>query len=72
MKVDGKEIARQNMARKKENDELKSGGEDIKNEIESRGDHIAHMFSMIEAIHAKDPEMAHKHMMAYAESASKK
>lgn len=72
MKIDGKEIAKQNMARKAENDKLKEGGEDIKKEMLDRGAHIDHMFSFIEAIHSKDPDAAHKHMLAYAESASKK
>lgn len=72
MKIDGKDIARQNMARKAEMDKLKSGGEDIKEEIVDRGAHFDHMLSLIEAIHDKDPDAAHKHMMAYADSASKK
>lgn len=72
MKVDGKEIARQNLARKAENDKLKSGGQDVKNEIAERGAHINSMFSFIEAIHSKDPEAAHKHMMDYASSISGK
>lgn len=72
MKLDGKELAKRNLAQKAENDKLLEEPHAVQKEILDRGDHITQMMSLIEAIHSKDPEAAHKHMMSYAQSSSKK
>ncbi len=71
MKVDGREIAKAE-ARKKENMKLEKEGEVTIREQEAEGDHIKAMASFIEAIHHKDPEMAHMHIMDYVKKAAQK
>ena len=66
MKVDGKSLAKEAIARKKENESLEKEGHKSEREQEAMGSHISEMASFIEAIHHKDPEKAHKHMMNYA------
>lgn len=66
MKIDGKKIA-QEMKKKKDSDM------DLKKDLPAEkdgatGSHLIYMSSFMDAIHAKDPEMAHKHMMDYARS----
>lgn len=69
MKFDGKAIAQAAMEKKK-NEKLESTGEDMVREQEKEGSHIKAMMSLIEAIHHKDPETAHKHMVEYANAAA--
>ena len=72
MKVDGKAIAKANLAKRASNEKMGSDAAPaLQEEILDRGAHIDHMFSMTEAVHAKDPKAAHKHMMAYAQSMAK-
>jgi len=68
MKVDGKELAR-NAARIKKNASLEGEGHVSNKEQEGMGAHIQCMMSLIEAIHHKDPEAAHKHIMEYSKHA---
>lgn len=67
--MDGKEMARANLAKRAEN---KKDGDaapkEVEGEIADQGEHVKAMGSMIEAIHNKDPEMAHQHMIKYAEA----
>lgn len=70
MKIDGKKIA-QEMKKKKED-----SGADLKKDLPAEkdgatGSHLMYMSSFIDAMHAKDPEMAHKHLMEYAKHATK-
>lgn len=65
MKIDGAEIARAKM-KKKENMEFEKEGHKSEREQEEEGGHIKAMASFIEAIHHKEPEKAHDHMMDYA------
>lgn len=72
MKVDGKAIAKANLAQRASNqNDAKEATNSEEEQIVDRGAHIDHMFSFIEAMHSKDPSSAHKHMMAYAQSMSK-
>ncbi len=71
MKISGSEIAKAAM-RKKENASLEKEGDAEVRDQEQAGNHIEAMLSLIEAIHHKDPEMAHKHMMDYASKATMK
>ncbi len=71
MKLDGKEMARANLAKRAEN---KKDGDDapeeVQGEIADQGEHVKAMGSMIEAIHNKDPVMAHDCMIRYAKAYS--
>ncbi len=72
MKVDGKEIAKANLAKRASNEKMGAeAGPAVQEEILDTGAHINHMASMIEAVHSKDPQAAHKHMLAYAQSMAK-
>jgi len=72
MKLDGKEMARANLAKRKENQkDGDAAPEEVEGEIQDQGEHVKAMGSMIEAIHNKDPVMAHDCMVQYAKAYSK-
>lgn len=74
MKVDGKELARmhakksaKSLSKQVSDQEVEGGAEDDVSEPE----HIQHMMLLIHAMDKKDAEAAHKHMMDYADVASR-
>lgn len=72
MKMDGKEMARANLAKRAENKKIgDEAPEEVEGEIEDQGEHVKAMGSMIEAIHNKDPVMAHDMMVKYAQAYAK-
>lgn len=72
MKIDGKELARANLAKRMENKrDGDAAPEEVEGEIQEQGAHIKDMANLIEAIHGKDAKMAHECMMEYAKSYSK-
>lgn len=68
MKIDAKELALRHVKHSTQK-ELGKEGERTINEVIDRGAHIDLMASMIEAIHKKDSQAAHEHMMAYSKAA---
>ena len=72
MKLDGRELARAAIERRKQNMELKSSDRDAANEQIEQGLHVQHMGNLIEAIHKKDYEGAHAHMESYLQEMANK
>jgi len=72
MKMDGKEIARANLARramnKKDGDDASS---EVQGEIQDQGAHLKEMMDFIEHVHGRDAKGAHESMMKYAQAYSK-
>lgn len=68
MKIDAKAL----VAKHSKQRELGKEGQQTINEVADRGEHISHMMSLIEAVHKKDPQAAHEHMINYAKSQSAK
>lgn len=72
MKLDGREIARANLAVRKENQRI--GDEapmDVQSAIMDQGAHIKAMLSLIEAIHSKEPQAAHEALADYSKHYAK-
>ena len=75
MKVDGKELARMHAKKaaaglsEQVSDQAVEGGAD---DDVSEPEHIQHMMLLMHAMDKKDAEMAHKHMMDYADTVARK
>lgn len=72
MKMDGKEIARANLARRAMNQ--KDGDDapkEVNGEIQDQGAHIKEMMDFIEHVHGKDAAKAHESMSKYAQAYAK-
>lgn len=72
MKMDGKEVARANLERRRMNQQ---DGDDapkeVQGEIQDQGAHIKEMMDFIECVHGKDASKAHEAMARYASAYSK-
>jgi len=71
MKIDGKALAKEHAKKASEqvSDQAVEGGLD---DDVSEPEHIQHMMLLIHAMDKKDAEMAHKHMMDYADTVARK
>jgi len=68
MKIDAKQLALKHAKHSKQPELVKEGQQTI-NEVIDEGAHIDLMASLIEAVHKKDPQAAHLHMMSYSKAA---